>query len=177
MKRSSRFNPRTIPSIPLLEDRIHILGPPADMKSAAVSWEMIWKRFTSESWMAIIICIIGHGIARLWMSFHFSWNSRIGFSWEQFRARFFGRYYTNMSLEDDNEENWMHMNSIWVMIAKLFFGIVWILWEVETAVNVFERENSIQLMKFDPAEFAISKDSTIENFFDNLMNRTRTLGV
>lgn len=36
--------------------------------------------------------------------------------------------YPDMSMQDDNEERWKHIDSIWVLIAKFLF-IVLLSWE------------------------------------------------
>lgn len=68
------------------------------------------------------------------------------------------------------------MNSICVLIAKIFIRIVWILREVAIAVLVFET-NVIQLTHFDPSTFATIKKSTMDKIFGEMMDQTNNRGT
>lgn len=165
---SDRYDPGTFPSAALLYDQLQVLGP-HQASSFRDSWDVIWKPFTWKAWVFVFMCIMGHGFARFWMSFHFTVYSTRGFSWRQLRARLLGQYYPETSLQDENEENWKHMEAMWSLIAKLFVAIMLVLWEVAIAVNVFERKNDAQLGPFDASKFAITKNTTMARKFKSLV--------
>jgi len=120
---AGRFSPFTFRSAAFLEDKLQILGPPQpDTETWSTTWAMFTFPFEYGAWIFILISILAHVIARLWISYYFSCHSSVGFSWRQFRARVVGNYYPAMSPLDENEQNWKLIHYTWVLIATLFTG-------------------------------------------------------
>ncbi len=176
-----RLSSRTIPSVPLLEDRLIIIGPRNDDRvSWANAWEALWRPFTTKAWVMLFLTTGSVIFLRVWISFHFT----DPFTWQQFRDNLLGDYIhtnignanrvANAAVERHKDPAELRrLNSYISNGVKILFVIIILYYEIAVVDFIFQ-DRQDETNRISPGEFALTKSSTMSRVFrTEFLNRTK----
>ena len=166
-------SPLSVPSVPLLEDKLIIIGPRNDDRvSLASAWDALWRPFTTRAWALLIFTLVSVVFLRVWISYHFT----TPFTWRNFRDNILGDYiHSRMApiyqqpsdvpvARHLDPAELRRLNSYTMNGVKLLFVLVVLYYNIAVVGFVFQNQRE-QVDSLAPSQFAIIQDSTIEKIF------------
>jgi len=167
-----RMSIYSIPSAPLLEDELVIVGPRVDDNATwSNAWAAMWRPFTTKAWLMLIMTILFVLFLRVWVSYFFTEKSP-KFKWSQFRDNFIGDYddlkgARNRQIRAPKHHNRMEAKRLNTYLSNglgIFFVITILYYEIAVVDFIFEGRVDA-LSSIDPSKFAITSNSTMDRVF------------
>jgi len=163
----------TIPSLPLYDDRLRIIGPPIKGYSRpSDAWNTLLKVFKRTTWYYIassllILLFLRAVVASICTALH--GRSR-KFEWKQWFNRLFDTENTYKRRGERQEVYWRSINKWWLFSAKIFVGLTLLLWEIAIAVEVFKANLEAPSENIDPSRVAVIRNSSAKAVFKDFVN-------
>lgn len=192
--RVSRY---TIPSVPMLENQLNILGPSGDSAGFKESFRIVSRPFTTEAWIFIISIMGAFLLVRIVIALNFMhrldrysfWSNLFGeYDTVAARRRIYNHLYCescsagNSSFdlrcdrcrerretEDERIENLRALNTNWYRATHLSVIIIVLFYEIAVVNFVFARKSFMN--DFEPSKFVLRRDTTQEYAFLHMLRR------
>lgn len=153
------MSPNTIPSLPIREDGVGILGPPVTA-SFLQEWDTFLKPFTFNGWLYIIFSKAISVLMRVALAFVFTRRD-----WDEFRNRFAD--YN----KDFSEKWWRRLNLLWWRTAAVLFMLTMVFWEVRLAETVPEQRTQGPFQGIDSTRIGVARRTSSEFSLGGLLGK------
>ena len=166
-------SPLSIPSVPLMEDHLIIIGPRNDDRmSWASAWDALWRPFTTKAWAMLIFTLLSVVFLRVWISYHFT----TPFTWHHFRDNLLGDYIhshtapiyqrpTDVPVARHlDPAELRRLNSYTTNGVKMLFILVLLYYEIAVVDFVFQNRTE-RVDSLSPSQFVITENTTMEQIF------------
>lgn len=152
-----RMTNTTIPTVPIVHDKILIVGPSKqDGMNISSALEVVLSPFTPEVWRFLGVCVLCIGLLRVLISFLFGRDRLI--------RHIFGEY------EDDvTPPEVRRFNRYWMNGLALFFAIVILYYEISVVV-LFDPEKT-SVANINPKSFARIRNTTEDYIFRRIYEK------
>lgn len=162
-----RILPGIIPSTSIIEDYLHIVGPPRKtQESFQEAFNLVLRPFTWKAWLVFFSVLVFFGIVRVVMVYIF--GNTIG--WAGFlRTLFlfhFERDVERDEVRDERDKDWWRiLQRHWGLAFIIFTSIMLLLYEVALAVIAFEAVRNPSVLNLQADQFVVYENTTEEYFF------------
>jgi len=165
----NRILPGVIPSTSILEDYLHVVGPPPEQgdQSFKAAFHLVLKPFSPQAWGIISGVLLLFCAIRCIMIYMFGKVvGKLGF----FRTLFLFNFQRDRRPRDSREEDWWNiLDKHWGIALIIFLSILVLLYEVALAVIAFESAGTPELIGVSADKFAVYAGTTEEYFFERLV--------